>query len=134
MGKNKRQPGEHGRTGLRWFEDPRGDTWLRHGRHWPRDNAIIRGRVITVSSKIQSPHHSHRQNQNHHNHTKKWLLATHIQQPAAAAGNGKSTKPKKWHKAPKGAALPLQFGHLYHLVPVQKQCIKQKAATKLSQE
>uniref|UniRef100_A0A7S3DN44 Uncharacterized protein n=1 Tax=Entomoneis paludosa TaxID=265537 RepID=A0A7S3DN44_9STRA len=90
----KRRPGT-GRNGLAWQEDPTGQTWLHHGRNWPRDYATVRGTVVTVA-----PSRSHKS-------PKQWLLATHVRQPDETT----------WTQAPKGAALPLFYSNLYCLVP-----------------
>ena len=73
--------------GIRWVEDPTGETWLHHTRHWPRDWASIRGKPIKVNGR-------------------RWLLATQVRQ----------TDDTKWHTAPKGAAIPFHAGDVYCLV------------------
>ena len=89
----KRRPNTH-KHGLHWQEDPTGRTWLHNNMNWPRDFAVIRGTVITVTRKTSGS-------------KKKWLLATEVKQPHS----------EKWRKAPKGAALPFFYGTLYMLVP-----------------
>mmetsp|Transcript_11170 Transcript_11170/g.24918 ORF Transcript_11170/g.24918 Transcript_11170/m.24918 type:complete len:190 (+) Transcript_11170:157-726(+) len=79
------------RNGLRWQEDPTGQDWLRHERHWPRDYATLRGTVVAVRGK-------------------KWLLVTQVKQLGS----------DKWHKAPKGAAIPFFYGKTYCLVSTMK--------------
>jgi hypothetical protein len=79
----KRRPGC---TGMFWRSDPTGVTKLESNNHWPRDNALLRGRVVEVKGE-------------------KWLLCTHVQQ------RGES----KWQEAPKGAAMPFIYHDHYYL-------------------
>uniref|UniRef100_A0A6U3BR11 Uncharacterized protein n=1 Tax=Entomoneis paludosa TaxID=265537 RepID=A0A6U3BR11_9STRA len=100
----KRRPNAT-KHGLDWQEDPTGATWLHHGRHWPRDYATIRGRVVVVKGK-------------------KWLLATQVKQVHS----------NHWHQAPKGAAVPFFYGKSYCLVPYKRYVEKSKVPQSRQQE
>ena len=74
--------------GVPWQEDPTGSTWLHHGRHWPRDYASLRGKVVQDAQG------------------RSWLLASYVRQ------SGETT----WRKAPKGAAIPFFYQQTHCLV------------------
>ena len=90
------------RNGLDWQNDPTGETRLHNNLNWPRDFALIRGRVVTVSGE--------------NNLQKQWLLATEVKQSHSA----------KWRKAPKGAALPFFYSNLYVLIENKRYIPNQK--------
>jgi hypothetical protein len=81
----KKRPGC---TGMFWRSDPTnaGHT-LASNDHWPRDNAQLRGTVITTANGEQ------------------WLLATQVKQ----------ANDTNWKTAPRGAAMPFEYDNHYYL-------------------
>jgi len=80
-----------GCTGMFWRADPTGATGgLANNNDWPRDGAVLRGRVVTVAGK---------------NKNEKWLLATAVKQAGSS----------QWKDAPQGAALPFEYNNHYYL-------------------
>ena len=80
----KRRPGC---TGMFWRSDPTGETRLASNNDWPRDNAMLRGKVVQAENG------------------EKWLLVSEVKQ----------ARSKTWTKAPKGAALPFEYNNHYYL-------------------
>lgn len=76
-----------GCTGMFWRSDPTGATQLESNNNWPRDDAKLRGRVVTTSEG------------------EKWLLCSHVQQKGGT----------EWIQAPKGAAMPFEYNDHYYL-------------------
>lgn len=83
----KRRPGC---TGMFWRSDPTGATNLTSNtENWPRDDALLRGRVVELKSNGE-----------------KWLLVDEVKQAGANS---------TWLKAPVGAALPFEYDNHYYL-------------------
>lgn len=81
----KRRPGC---TGMFWRSDPTGATQLTsNSENWPRDDALLRGKVIECNGKM-------------------WLLVDEVKQAEANS---------TWQKAPVGAALPFEYDDHYYL-------------------
>jgi hypothetical protein len=80
----KKRPGC---TGMFWRSDPTGQVKLASNDHWPRDNAMLKGKVVVTSGGEQ------------------WLLATQVRQ----------AKDSSWHTAPIGAAMPFAYDNHYFL-------------------
>ena len=73
-----------GCTGMFWRPDPTGAAKLeRKDRDWPRDGAVLRGKVVSVKGE-------------------QWLLATHVKQIDG-----------DWIEAPPGAAMPFEYAQYY---------------------
>ena len=70
-----------------WRSDPTGNTRLMANTNWPRDGAVISGKVVTLGDE-------------------KWLMADRVKQP-----NG------DWLDAPTGAFLPFEYDNHYFLEP-----------------
>lgn len=78
----KKRPGC---TGMFWRSDPTKTHSLASNNHWPRDNAMLKGKVIEVDGE-------------------KWLLAYRVKQAGQT----------EWKAAPVGAAMPFEYdGHYY---------------------
>jgi hypothetical protein len=83
----KKRPGC---TGMFWRSDPTGQVKLASNDHWPRDNAMLKGKVVVTSNGEQ------------------WLLATQVRQ---AGGKNDAS----WQTAPIGAAMPFAYDNHYYL-------------------
>jgi hypothetical protein len=79
-----------GCTGMFWRKDPTNQVTLENNNNWPRDGAILKGRVLFHEGSS-------------------WLQATHV----------KNINDKDWIKAPKGAHMPMEYDNHYYLEPLQ---------------
>ena len=74
-------------NGMFWRSDPTGATPLESNENWPKDNALLRGRVV------------------HDSDGDKWLLCSQVKQKGSS----------RWLDAPKGAAMPFKYYDHYYL-------------------
>lgn len=83
----KKRPGC---TGMFWRSDPTGQTQLKGGHNWPKDNATLRGETVIYKGE-------------------KWLKTYQVKQKG---GN--------WKDAPEGAFMPFEYNDHYYLDPSRK--------------
>lgn len=87
VGTYKLKKSRAGCTGMFWRLEPGGGKVLiNQESDWPRDNAMIEGRVLTLEKE-------------------KWLRATRFKQP----------NDEEWTEAPEGAHLPFEYDQHYYL-------------------